>query len=378
MKTSFFLFILIGMLAACKPDPKPTSEPKPTAGMVQLTAAQIKQAGIQTQAVSYRKMAHIVHCNGKVNVPPQNLITISLPYSCILKQTDLLEGMHVKKGQSLALVEHPEFLLWQQEYAENKIQLKWLLSELERQKTLQAGNAGTQKTLQKTETDVLLLQTKLKVQELRLKSLYLNPAQIEAGNFSATISIPSPEKGIITKVPVNLGKAIQANEPLFEMVNPEHLHADLLVFEKDISFVKPGQKIRYHLVNTQDQVRTGSVHLIGREIAPERTVPVHGHLEIEDPNLIPGMFLQAEIETGEREMPSVPESAVVRNGNQSYVFVAGGKEGQFRRIPVKTGYLQDGWIGVEFPANETVTSLQIVTEGAFRLLAVELNTGEEE
>ena len=87
---------------------------------------------------------------------------------------------------------------------------------------------------------------------------------------------------------INIGKFANPGDVLFTIVDTQHLHAELTVFEKDLPKIKIGQKFvsRWWMKLKSAQ----PVHLIGREISADRTVRIHGHLDAEDKNLLPGMF----------------------------------------------------------------------------------------
>ncbi len=90
------------------------------------------------------------------------------------------------------------------------------------------------------------------------------------------------------------------------------MHVELTVFEKDITQLKVGQKIRYTLPNESGAERTATLHLIGREISTERTVRVHAHLDKEETQLIPGMYVKAFIELNNNTVPALPQEAIVQ------------------------------------------------------------------
>src|SRR5690606_585234 len=109
-----------------------------------------------------------------------------------------------------------------------------------------------------------------------------------------------------------------------EIVDISHLHVELTVFEKDITSLKKGQKVLF-LINNETQARTASVYLVGKEISPDRTVRVHCHLDEEDTNLLPGMYLTANIETSQKYTKALPSRAIVFSQGKNFVFVYQGK-----------------------------------------------------
>ena len=115
--------------------------------------------------------------------------------------------------------------------------------------------------------------------------------------------------------------------------------------------------------------RTAKVFLIGREISADRTVRIHGHLDKEDRNLIPGMYLKAIIETGSEALPSLPEDAVLNFEDKHYIFIKESSENTFRQIEVTTGVRESGFIEVKLPDDRSVQNTSVVLKGAYKLLS---------
>ncbi len=249
---------------------------------VQLTAAQYKSADIQLGKVELRNLSNVIQCNGVLDVPPQNLVSISLPIGGNLKSTELLQGMKVSKGQVIAVFEHPDYVQLQQEYIQAKSALDFSENEYNRQAELNKEQVTSQKSFQKTKADYLSQKALVLGLEKKLEQLGISVAQMDKGNITNTIIITSPINGYVTKVNVNIGKYLNPNDVAFEIVDTEHLHAELTVYEKDITKIKTGQTIHFSLPNENGNERSAKVHLIGREISSDRTVRIHGHLEKED------------------------------------------------------------------------------------------------
>ncbi|MES2732445.1 MAG: efflux RND transporter periplasmic adaptor subunit [Bacteroidota bacterium] len=233
-----------------------------------------------------------------------------------------------------------------------------------------------------------------------MKLIGLDRKQALAGKFSTTIPIRTPISGYVTQVNVNLGKFVNSTDAMFEIVNTEHLHAELMVFEKDVIRIRKGQKIRFTLPNESNQQRQATVYLIGKEIDQNRAVRVHGHLDQEDTNLLPGMFINAVIEVSANTVSAVPEQAVVKSEGKQYIFVQRqGHEEQpndkprkekateevqagettFEMIEVKTGVSDLGYVHIT-PLQEIPANGKIVIQGAFFLLSHKNNAeggGEE-
>ncbi|MEC5144614.1 efflux RND transporter periplasmic adaptor subunit [Chitinophaga sp. 212800010-3] len=347
-------------------------------GVVELTAAQFKTAGIAYGKPENRQISEAVKVNGLLDVPPQQQVSVSVPMGGFIRQTNLLQGMPVKKGQVIAVLENLDYIQLQQDYLEVKSQLEYAAKEHMRQQELAAENVNALKTLQQAKATWQGLVAREKGLSQKLAMLNINIASLEKGNIQRTINVYAPISGYVTQVNVNLGQSVTPADILFRIVNTEHLHAELTVFEKDIPKLKIGQLVRFTLAN-ESTPRTATVHLIGREISPERTVRVHCHLEKEDTQLLPGTYLQAIIETGAASVKALPDAAVVNFENKSYVFVKQpGTDStfHFNMLEVQKGNSELGYTEVTFPTG--VPDDGFVINGAYDLLAKLKNSGEED
>ena len=364
--------------------------------IVEFTEAQFKSANIQFGKIEMRNLSSVIQCNGVLDVPPQNLVSISLPIGGILKSTELLQGMKVTKGQVIAVFEHLDYIQLQQEYIQAKANLEYSEAEYKRQEDLNKENVNSQKIFQKTKADFLSLKAQVAGLQKKLEQLGILTSELDKGNISNSITIKSPINGYVTKVNINIGKYANPNDVVFEIVDTEHLHAELTVYEKDITKIKVGQVIRFSLANENGNERTAKVHLIGREISADRTVRIHGHLDKEDIELLPGMYIKAVIEIGENKTASLPDKAIVQNGGKNYIFIKADDEEKesmkeeekksetkeeekgfvFKMVEVSVGASENGFTEITVP-KEINNTTEIVVNGAYDLLAKMFNAEEE-
>jgi cobalt-zinc-cadmium efflux system membrane fusion protein len=363
--------ILVCACASKKVEPVQTDKKEQTPNSVTLTDEQFKSLTIQLGSTELRSLSGNIKANGMLDVPPQNLVSISAPLGGFVKSTQLLQGMRVTKGQVIVVMEHPDYIQLQQDYLDNKNQLEFLEEEYKRQQDLAKENVNSLKSLQQAKSNYL--STKAKVQGLlaKLKMININQAELEAGEIRSTISITTPISGFVSQVNVNLGQHVNPTDVMFRIVDTEHVHAEAQVFEKDIPQLKIGQLAHIKLSN-ENKERLAKVFLIGKEITAERTVRVHCHLEGEDLNLIPGTFFSAIIEIGSRQAVSLPTEALVNFEGKQFVFVeVDALRHQYKMIPIEVGGTDADYNEVIF--NEEVSTEQknkIVVKGAYHLLNV--------
>ncbi len=373
------LFCLI--LGACSKETEVHALEKPEeheSSEVLLTEAQYKNVGVVLGKIKERSMSGVVKVNGVFDVPPQNLVTISLPYAGIVKKTVLLQGMEVNKGQVIAVLEHPEFIQLQQDYLDNKSKLDYLQLEVNRQQELQKENINSAKVFQKAQSEYESLKAVVSGLKEKLSLINIHTDQLQKNGISKQVKVLAPIHGYVSKVNVNIGKLVNPNDVICEIVDIGHLHVELTVFEKDVTSLKVGQKVRFS-VNNETTERKASVYLIGKEIGADRTVRVHCHLDKEDKTLLPGMYLTAYIETKQKQSLVLPSAAIVSSANKNYVFVAKGKEKAsyaFTMVEISVGIVDDEFTEVILPPTVNQQA-DFVLVGAYDLLSSR-DIGEEE
>jgi cobalt-zinc-cadmium efflux system membrane fusion protein len=289
----------------------------------------------------------------------------------------MLQGKRVKKGELIAVIENPDYVQMQQDYLEAKSQLEYSKADYERQQTLAKEHVNAQKTLQQAKASFQSLSAKVNGLREKIKVSGINVAALENGDIQSAIYLRSPINGFVTEVNANIGKFVNPTDVLMEIVDTEHLHAELTVFEKDVPKLQIGQKVRFTLANETTE-RTAKVYLIGRQIGSDRTVRIHCHIDEEDIHLLPGMYLTAIVETGQTKVPALPDEAVVDHQGKKFIFIANAgdsAEHHFTRVGVQTGNSDAGFTEVTIP--EGVNKQQIVVKGAYSLLSKMMNSEEE-
>ncbi len=374
-----FSIIIMALLftAACSSKKQAATEDKEAvlADQVQLTDVQLKNAGIETGKAIRQPINTVLKVNGHVDVPPQNIVSISFPMGGYLRSTKLLPGMHISRGEVIAVIEDQSLVQLQQDYLVTKARLQFLQQEYERQKMLNENKVNAEKTFQQAESDYLSQKVLLKGYSEKLYLIGINPSGLSENSISRSVSVHSPINGFVSKVNVNIGKYVTATDVLFELINPDDMHAALTVFEKDLNKVSPGQKVKVSFVDDPSTTYDCEVILVTRNVDENRGALVHCHFETQPKNLLPGMFLNATININNASVLTVPEEAVVRFDNKQYVFVQSGKN-EFRMVEVEPGVKENGRLEITSKM-EGFEQQTLVTRNAYAVLSKMKNTAEE-
>jgi cobalt-zinc-cadmium efflux system membrane fusion protein len=112
-------------------------------------------------------------------------------------------------------------------------------------------------------------------------------------------------------VNVNIGKYISPTEVLFELIDPSDIYLALKVFEKDLDKLYIGQKLIAYTNNEPDKKHRATIMLIGKDLSPDRNADVHCHFAIFDKTLVPGTYMNAEIQVKNSQALALPSEAIV-------------------------------------------------------------------
>ncbi|WP_439558078.1 efflux RND transporter periplasmic adaptor subunit [Dyadobacter sp.] len=351
-----------------------TTENNADPNVASLNEKQIKSADIKTALPEKKQISSVLKLNGKIDVPPQNIVSISVPLGGYLKTTKLLPGTRVKKGDVLAVVEDQQYIQLQQDYLTGKARVVFLESDYLRQKDLNKSKSSSDKTFQQAESDYQSQQVMMKALYEKLKLAGINPDHLTKDNITRSISIHSPINGFVSKVNVNIGRYVSATEVLFELINPTDIHLALKVFEKDLDKVKTGQQVLAYTNNVPDKKYQCEIILITKDLSPERTAEVHSHFESYEPELLPGMFMNADIQLNSRSVLVLPDDAIVTYQGKQYIFIPKGKS-TFEIKQVQTGTSENGF--TEIISKQKLDNQLCVVNGAYSLLMSLKNKSEE-
>ncbi len=376
LQLTTYIIISIALLSACKnaskEDKKEASETIPTT--VSLTQEQEKNAGIATDTLKTQVMATTIKVTGKIDVPPQNMVSVSAPMGGFLRSTKLLPGMHLNKGEVIAIMEDQQYVQLQQDFLTTKYELEFAEKDYLRQKELSESKAASDKVYEQAKANHFTLKTKYLALAEKLKLIGINPYKLNENSISGSIQIVSPITGYVSQVKVNIGKYIQASEILFELVNPEDIHLNMTVFEKDIKFLSIGQKVNAFNNSEPNKIYPCEIILIGQDVSADRHIEVHCHFEKYDRSLIPGMYMNAIIESDAAPTKVVPEAAIVGFAGKSYCFVKT-KDLEYKMTEITVGQIENGM--AEVINFENLKNQLVVVEGAYALLMKLKNTEEE-
>lgn len=410
MKHIQYISILLGALllfAQCGEQQKKSSESEhghheeehggEGKNQVELTDVQLASIDLEYGTFKPLNVSGYVKANGILDLPPQNIVAVTAPMDGMVKKANFLVGDFVKKGTVLAVLEHMDYVKIQEEYLDVLSNMEYLEAEYTRQKTLDSARVTSRKQFQKTRSLYRSARAKKQALEKQLLYIGLSPEHVASGDISSTIALRAPISGYITRIAVHNGELARSEEEIYELVDNSHMHVELEVFEQDIRKVKTGQPIQFVVPSIGDESYPGEVYLTGKSFDMDnKTVKVHGHIEGTYPDFIRGLYLEARIYTGEKEIRALPEEALVEEGGKTFVFIKNKEQAHekeeshaqtagehehddkhgttFTRVQVVPGIKNQGFVEIK-EIQELPGDTEIVLKGAYYLFS-EMKKGE--
>lgn len=406
LATGLLLALFISLTVACSgekakeetADPKakaantaeaPHEEEAPT--IATLSAEQIKTVGIQYGMVEQKQLTATIKANGNLRVPNNNKANATSLYGGAIKSINVQVGSAVRKGQVIATITNPQFIQLQEEYLTLGSKITFAEQEVQRQKELNAGNAGALKNLQSANAELSSLRTRKASLQQQITLMGINPNELTNGNLKSLLTVTSPINGTVSEVFSKIGSYVDVASPVAEIVDNSQLHLDLNVFEKDLPMLKVGQTIHFTLTNNPTVEYDAQVFSIGSAFENEsKTIPVHCTVKGNKTGLIDGMNITGFVSINNVTTSAVPNDAIVEADGKTYIFMVTDKkpeekheEGEvhkeaktdvnFEKIEVVRGVSNLGFTAISF-VTDIPKGAKIVAKGAFFINAKLTNT----
>jgi len=284
----------------------------------------LKNARIYTVPVKKEKFSKKSLYSGHVdyNEDPNRLVVINTKYDGWIERLYVSkEGQRVRRGSLLMGVYSQKILSAKEEYITTYQTLKKIY--------LDQGKSVAE--LKKDRT----------VLAARRKLLYLDipVSQIthleKAGMTDRRTYYRSPISGVIVKKNVLQGDHIKSGQELFRIANLGRLWIFIHIFEKDLPFIKNGQRVKISSNAYPDRKFPGKIDLI-YPFFDMKTRDAKVRIVVNNPRhvLKPGMFVSVSTSSGfPGKSIVIPDNAVIYSGEKNYVFVSLG-EGEFEVRPI--------------------------------------------
>jgi len=346
---------------------------------VHLSPGKLKTFELAYDTLRTMNLSESIKTNGRVRLAPDDHSMISALIGGRVKKVNVMEGDYVQQGETLALLEGPAVAELQQNYLVNKAELPYLKKEYERKKKLLDEKVGAAGAYQKAKAEYQSTLARLRAQEQKLKMVHIF-SSVKDSNVAPSVPVMAPFSGHIGDVKITRGQFVEPKQPLVEVMNTDKAHIDLDIYEKDLHRIKKGQTVMLRYANRPGEWITGKIFKVGKKFQKDnQSVRVHAQVDEKAAKaLTPGVYVTARIWAETGQSFALPEEAVIRDGNKTFVFApvtelvkamqhleeAPGDKKKFVRIPVETGTTDGGFTSIRKFKKEVPTNIRFVTKSA--------------
>ena len=329
----------------------PASGPPPPAGTFRASAQQMKT--LTVESVGVHGFASEELTDGKIAVNGDRTTPLYSPYSGRVVRVIAGLGDTVKKGAPLATVEASEFVQAQNDLATAVAQLKLTRINETRKHALYEAKGGSLQDWQQAQADLTAAETAMHSVRNRLKILGKTDEQIDALEAAHTIdaaaTLTAPIAGVVVDRQVGPGQYLQAGSgtPVFTIADASSVWLLANVREAESGSVRLGQLMEVHVPAYPKHAFVGRVSYVAALVDPvTHRLPVRAEIENRDGALKPEMFANFRIVTSATsDSPSIPEAAVVYEGDAAHVWLVAG-DGLLAYRAIRTGRHDDGLVEV--------------------------------
>ncbi|RZK97099.1 MAG: efflux RND transporter periplasmic adaptor subunit [Methylobacterium sp.] len=297
--------------------------------VVTVSPGKVQRTGVRTEVVERRVVAQPVRVPGTVALDERRVTVIATRSDAYVDHVEnVTTGDRVRKGQALVHVYSPE------------------INAAAAQLIANPGFDGARR---------------------RLRNLNVSEAVIDemerTRNVPMAITWSSARDGIVLQRTAIEGMKAAAGDTLFRIGDISTMWVLADVPERDLANVRVGQVATIRLRSAPGRTFTGKVGVIYPQVNPEtRVTRVRIELQNPDGTLLPDMYADVEIATGDaKPVVAVPDDAVIDTGERQVVLIDRG-EGRFEPKAVKVGVHGGGYTEIR---DGVSTGDRVVTSANF-------------
>jgi membrane fusion protein, heavy metal efflux system len=272
-------------------------------------------------------------------------------------------GQHVKTGDKLFTVSSPNLAELRADLAKATVEQTTAKISYDRVKALVDAGSLPAKELVTAQQEVAEANLAVQLATQKLSSLKVT------GSGESSFTMTAPREGVVVEKQVNVGQNVDSSSgSVMAIADLSDVWVVADLFENDVGALAPGAKAKV-VVNGTTEL-DAIVDQISAVVDPDRhTVPVRVRLENLDGTLRPNAYAQIKFFDPTAAKVSLPSSAVMSDGAQTYVYMKT-KTGALKKQIVVAGSSNAGKMpilqGVE-PGDQVVVQGGILLDNQIQL-----------
>lgn len=360
MKNIKFVFFVL-LILSCQNETK-EKKTEDSFVSIRLNDKQIQKAGIKADSIRKRLFPMTCKLKGHFSLHPNKLATVTAPINGFIKKMFYNSGDYVRKGALLAVLRHQDYIKIQKDYIEAKNQVDYYIEDFKRQGELSLEHAASIKKVQRAQTDYWSNEAKLRALKAQMELIGIDAEKVEKEGFTTTINIYAPVSGYIIRVDGNIGKFVDSYAFIYEIANIDELFLSFELPGALYHKIHKNMAVKFSLSEGNSKLSGARIKNIGQVFNTEtNTVNIIAQPDSVNKTYRPGMNVDVIIAFDDELRLSLPEEAIIRSKNNTYVFIK--DKNTFNRILIETGMSNNGYTIVE-NASDEIKNAAIVVMGA--------------
>lgn len=304
----------------------------------------------------------------QVEVDEERLVSIGSYVTGRIIDLYVTLGESVEAGAPLARISSPELTQAQLAYLRASSRTVLAQKAAERARHLLSADVIAIAEVERRESELEVSRAELEAAQDHLRLLGVDNSALKdlvnKGHILPSVAIQASKSGVVIGRHVIIGQVVQPADQLFQVADLSAVWVVGDVPEQIARNVRVGQHVKIHVPALGDVNFDGLIIFVADTVNPlTRTVMVRTMVENPKRKLKPDMLATMHITDNPHKSMVVPETAVVREANRDYVFLAQGNN-RFQRIPVELGHE----VADMRPVLKGLAAEQpIVVDGAFHL-----------
>jgi len=292
----------------------------------------------------YRTRQRTIDTTGKVQFNEEALVRVHAPATGRVTEVFARPGDVVEPGARLFVIDSPDLGAAKADYAKAVADAERSAAAAQLSRELYDARAVAQKELREAENDARKAVAERVRAASRLQTMGVAPAQLAdiaaRADAATTIVVRAPRGGVLVERNVAPGQVVaygQSDTPvnLFVIADLSTMWVVADVYEPDVPRLRLDEAMVATLRCCPGERYEGRVSYISDAVDKEtRTVKVRSTVGNRGRTLKAEMFVNVAIATGTTRVLTVAQSAVHREGAETYVLVAKGKDQLERRSVV--------------------------------------------
>lgn len=340
---------------------------------VKISDEHFKNLGVTLGKLQIADQVPLFSAPAKVVVPPEREYVVSASQAGAITKLNAAVGDTVKKGEVLAELNSSDLLTMQREYLKTLNELQLGTTVYQRDKKLAQEGVIADRRLQETQSQYRTFLSESDEHKQLLKIAGMGDADIarliKTHQLSGHLRLRSPITGVVLERLVSSGERVDNLAPIYRIADLNELWLEINVPQERISNLNIGDSVQ--IENTDV---TAVIRLLGKNVNTEnQTVLARAVIQGKPSKIRTGQSVTIQIiQNASLPMFKVPNSAIIQNEGQSYIFVRNASGFVTTPVNVIGKHAEDSIISAELSADTKIAST-----GAVALKANWLGLGSE-